>query len=148
MQKSLSSPGICKNKSAEESRDKSPTEWKSRLSNPSMRGDNLEIFVSRNTDESIGTFHLCPRVDPVSVGFRSREKPGGGNERLWSARHSLFPYACLIFRIFLLSCSALHLLSYALYLEPLSSQIYTAFPSLATPCIALIHFLHCLICIS
>lgn len=67
MQKSLSSPGICKNKSAEESRDKSPTRWKSRLSNPSMCGDNLKIFVSRNTDESIGTFHLCPRVDPVSV---------------------------------------------------------------------------------
>lgn len=73
MQKSLSSPGICKNKSAEESRDKSPTEWKSRLSNPPMRGDNLKIFVSRNTDESIGTFHLCPRVDPVSVGFRFRK---------------------------------------------------------------------------
>lgn len=38
-----------------------------------MRGDNLKIFVSRNTDESIGTFHLCPRVDP-SVGFSALKK--------------------------------------------------------------------------
>lgn len=96
-------------------------------------------------------FTYARALIPWSVSPLSK-KSRGGNERLSSARHSLFPRACFIFRIFFLFCSALHLLSYTLYLEPLAALSHREFiqPSLLShrhP-ITLIHFLHCLICIS
>ena len=84
-------------------------------------GDNLKIFASQNTDESIGTFHLCPRFN-LSGGFRLRKDEEEEMSVAFLERETFFVSVHLLNFLHLLLCSILYLLFLAIS-SPLSLSL-------------------------
>lgn len=117
MQKSLSSPGICENKSTEESRDKSSASGSHACLIPQC-AEIILRYSSRGIQMNPSALFTYARAS-ISRSTSAREKPGRKKRAsLERARH--------LFRILFLLCSALHPLFYTLHLEPLAAPFFLA----------------------
>jgi len=111
-------------------------------------GDNLEIFAAWNTDESIGTFHLCSRFDLHGRSFEERTKRASrfsSEKRSSYPRSPHFPRSRPSSASFLTFLAPCHISSLLLVCR----RIYTSFSYPAPSCIVCSCRLRlrCLICI-
>lgn len=127
MQKSLSSPGICENKSTEESRDKSSASGSHACLIPQC-AEIILRYSSRGIQMNPSALFTYARAS-ISRSTSAREKTREEEtsvpraQDISSASSSYFVPLCTL-------CSIRYISS--LSLPPFSSRIYTSFPSLAS----------------